>query len=86
MRASAKDHPVDVCFARVVQFAPLVMTAMDEFLTDSTIPAFARSNNGLSMTPGRASGQSTKCWPNTICRPGLQSSSIWMVHYTEPSR
>jgi glutamate-1-semialdehyde 2,1-aminomutase len=88
MRRYRDDHPVDVCFARgTFNSHPYVMTAMDEFLTRLGDPAFRTIYDGLDDTwDGRARRLNEmladKDLPVRVCN----LSSIWMVHYTEPSR
>jgi len=88
MRRFRDDHPADVCFARgTFNSHPYVMTAMDEFLSRLASPNFRAIYNGLEETwNGRA-----KALNNSLANAGLpvrvaNLSSIWMVHYTEPSR
>jgi glutamate-1-semialdehyde 2,1-aminomutase len=88
MRRFRDDRPADVCFARgTFNSHPYVMAAMDEFLTRLESPNFNSVYNGLDETwNGRARELN-----ETLTREGLpvrvaNLSSIWMVHYTEPSR
>ena len=88
MRRFRDDHPADVCFARgTFNSHPYVMTAMDEFLSRLASTNFRAVYNGLDETwNGRA-----KTLNETLANADLpvrvaNLSSIWMVHYTEPSR
>jgi glutamate-1-semialdehyde 2,1-aminomutase len=88
MRRFRRDRPVDVCFARgTFNSHPYVMTAMDEFLTRLDDPAFRSVYDGLDDTWNARAQQLNKILaehdlPVRVCN----LSSIWMVHYTEPSR
>ncbi|MCA6106601.1 aminotransferase class III-fold pyridoxal phosphate-dependent enzyme [Bradyrhizobium cenepequi] len=88
MRRFRDDKPADVCFARgTFNSHPYVMTAMDEFLSRLASPNFRSVYNGLDETwNGRA-----KLLNDRLTAAGLpvrvaNLSSIWTVHYTEPSR
>src|SRR6202045_2216476 len=88
MRRFRDDHPVDICFARgTFNSHPYVMTAMDEFLTRLGDPAFRAIYDGLD-DPWDGSARrlnemlADRDLPVRVCN----LSSIWMVHYTEPSR
>ena len=88
MRRFREDHPVDICFARgTFNSHPYVMTAMDEFLTRLSDPAFGSVYDGLDAGWNARAQQLNdmliaRDLPVRICN----LSSIWMVHYTEPSR
>src|SRR5713101_5313117 len=88
MRRFREDRPVDVCFARgTFNSHPYVMTAMDEFLTRLADPAFRSIYDGLDeLWNARAEKfnemMTERDLPVRVCN----RSSIWMVHYTEPSR
>ena len=88
MRRFRDDRPVDVCFARgTFNSHPYVMTAMDEFLTRLAEPEFRRVYDGLDETWNARARQLNEALaehdlPVRVCN----LSSIWMVHYTEPSR
>ena len=88
MRRFRDDRPADVCFARgTFNSHPYVMTAMDEFLSRLASPNFHAIYNGLDETwNGRANQLNERLAAQN--RPvGVSNlSSIWMVHYTEPSR
>jgi glutamate-1-semialdehyde 2,1-aminomutase len=88
MRRFRDDRPADICFARgTFNSHPYVMTAMDEFLSRLASPNFRQVYDGLDETwNGRA-----KLLNDRLTAEGLpvrlaNLSSIWMVHYTEPSR
>jgi glutamate-1-semialdehyde 2,1-aminomutase len=88
MRRFREDHPVDVCFARgTFNSHPYVMTAMDEFLTRLDDPAFRSIYNGLDDTwDGRVRQLNEMLAEHDLPVRVANLSSIWMVHYTEPSR
>ncbi|HWE78052.1 MAG TPA: aminotransferase class III-fold pyridoxal phosphate-dependent enzyme [Pseudolabrys sp.] len=88
MRRFRDDRPVDVCFARgTFNSHPYVMMAMDEFLTRLADPAFHAVYNGLDEvwdTRARQLNETLAARDLPVRVSNL--SSIWMVHYTEPSR
>jgi glutamate-1-semialdehyde 2,1-aminomutase len=88
MRRFRDDRPVDVCFARgTFNSHPYVMMAMDEFLTRLADPAFRAVYNGLDEvwdTRARQLNETLAARDLPVRVSNL--SSIWMVHYTEPSR
>jgi len=88
MRRFREDHPVDVCFARgTFNSHPYVMTAMDEFLTRLDDPAFRTVYRGLDATwDERARRLNEMLTEHDLPVRVSNLSSIWMVHYTEPSR
>src|ERR1700704_5231057 len=88
MRRFREDHPVDVCFARgTFNSHPYVMTAMDEFLSRLASPNFRAVYNGLDETwNGRAARLNEMLAGHDLPVRVANLSSIWMVHYTEPSR
>src|SRR5258705_1677536 len=88
MRRFREDHPVDVCFARgTFNSHPYVMTAMDEFLKRLADPAFRAVYNGLDDTWNeRARRLNERLAAHDLPVRVCNLSSIWMVHYTEPSR
>jgi glutamate-1-semialdehyde 2,1-aminomutase len=88
MRRFREDHPVDICFARgTFNSHPYVMTAMDEFLTQLGDPAFRTIYSGLDATwDGRARQLNEMLAAHDLPVRVTNLSSIWMVHYTEPSR
>jgi glutamate-1-semialdehyde 2,1-aminomutase len=88
MRRFRDDHPVDICFARgTFNSHPYVMTAMDEFLTRLGDPAFRSIYRGLDDTwDGRARRLNEMLAEQDLPVRVSNLSSIWMVHYTEPSR
>jgi glutamate-1-semialdehyde 2,1-aminomutase len=88
MRRFREDRPVDVCFARgTFNSHPYVMTAMDEFLTRLSDPAFGSVYSGLDDTWNARAQQLNKMLAEHDLPVRVSNlSSIWMVHYTEPSR
>jgi len=88
MRRFRDDRPVDVCFARgTFNSHPYVMTAMDEFLTRLADPAFRAVYNGLDeVWDARARRLNEMLAARDLPVRLSNLSSIWMVHYTEPSR
>ena len=88
MRRFREDHPVDVCFARgTFNSHPYVMTAMDEFLTRLGDPAFRSIYSGLdAIWDERAQRLNQMLAEHDLPVRVGNLSSIWMVHYTEPSR
>jgi glutamate-1-semialdehyde 2,1-aminomutase len=88
MRRFRDDRPVDICFARgTFNSHPYVMLAMDEFLTRLDDPEFGSVYDGLDETWNARARQlnerlAARNLPVRVCN----LSSIWMVHYTEPSR
>jgi glutamate-1-semialdehyde 2,1-aminomutase len=88
MRRFRDDHPADVCFARgTFNSHPYVMTAMDEFLSRLASPNFRSVYNGLDETwNGRAAQLNEALAAQDLPVRLANLSSIWMVHYTTPSR
>src|ERR1700730_14175787 len=88
MRRFREDHPVDICFARgTFNSHPYVMMAMDEFLTRLASPNFNSVYSGLDETwNGRAAQLNDRLASQDLPVRLANLSSIWMVHYTEPSR
>jgi glutamate-1-semialdehyde 2,1-aminomutase len=88
MRRFREDHPVDVCFARgTFNSHPYVMTAMDEFLNRLADPAFRSIYDGLDdIWDERARRLNERLASHDLPVRVCNLSSIWMVHYTEPSR
>jgi glutamate-1-semialdehyde 2,1-aminomutase len=88
MRRFRDDRPADVCFARgTFNSHPYVMTAMDEFLSRLASPNFRSVYNGLDETwNGRAKTLNDRLAAADLPVRVSNLSSIWMVHYTEPSR
>jgi glutamate-1-semialdehyde 2,1-aminomutase len=88
MRRFREDRPVDVCFARgTFNSHPYVMTAMDEFLSRLASANFRSVYTALDETWNKRARQLN----DTLAAQDLpvrvsNLSSIWMVHYTEPSR
>jgi glutamate-1-semialdehyde 2,1-aminomutase len=88
MRRFRDDRPADVCFARgTFNSHPYVMTAMDEFLSRLASPNFNAVYQGLDETwNGRTKALNERLAANDLPVRVSNLSSIWMVHYTEPSR
>ncbi len=88
MRRFRDDSPADICFARgTFNSHPYVMTAMDEFLSRLASPNFRAVYNGLEETwNGRAKALNDRLAAANLPVGVSNLSSIWMVHYTEPSR
>ena len=88
MRRFRDDRPADVCFARgTFNSHPYVMAAMDEFLSRLASPNFRAVYNGLDETwNGRARTLNDRLAAADLPVRVSNFSSIWMVHYTEPSR
>ena len=88
MRRFRDDRPVDVCFARgTFNSHPYVMTAMDEFLSRLASPNFRSVYDGLDeIWNGRAAQLNDALAAQDLPVRVANLSSIWMVHYTEPSR
>ena len=88
MRRFRDDRPVDVCFARgTFNSHPYVMAAMDAFLTRLNEPAVRKLYDGLDETwNARAAQLNQKLAARGLPVRVSNLSSIWMVHYTEPSR
>ena len=88
MRRFRDDAPADICFARgTFNSHPYVMTAMDEFLSRLASPNFRAIYNGLDETwNGRAKQLNDALAGANLPVRVANLSSIWTVHYTEPSR
>jgi glutamate-1-semialdehyde 2,1-aminomutase len=88
MRRFRDDRPADVCFARgTFNSHPYVMAAMDEFLTRLGDPAFRSVYDGLDeVWNARARHLNERLTAANLPVRVSNLSSIWMVHYTEPSR
>jgi glutamate-1-semialdehyde 2,1-aminomutase len=88
MRRFRDDRPADVCFARgTFNSHPYVMTAMDEFLSRLASPNFRSIYGGLDETwNGRAAQLNDRLAAEDLPVRVSNLSSIWMVHYTTPSR
>jgi len=88
MRRFRDDRPVDVCFARgTFNSHPYVMTAMDEFLGRLASPNFRAVYDGLDETwNARARQLNEMLAAQNLPVRVANLSSIWSVHYTEPSR
>jgi glutamate-1-semialdehyde 2,1-aminomutase len=88
MRRFRDDHPADICFARgTFNSHPYVMTAMDEFLNRLADPAFRTVYDGLDDAWNeRAQRLNAMMTAKDLPVRFSNLSSIWMVHYAEPSR
>ena len=88
MRRFRDDRPADICFARgTFNSHPYVMAAMDEFLSRLASPNFRAVYNGLDETwDGRARALNDTLAAASLPARVANLSSIWMVHYAEPSR
>ncbi|WP_213769591.1 aminotransferase class III-fold pyridoxal phosphate-dependent enzyme [Bradyrhizobium sp. dw_78] len=88
MRRFRDDRPADVCFARgTFNSHPYVMTAMDEFLSRLASPNFSSVYNGLDELWNERARQLNERLTSEGLPVGVDNlSSIWTVHYTEPSR
>ncbi|MCW5703623.1 MAG: aminotransferase class III-fold pyridoxal phosphate-dependent enzyme, partial [Bradyrhizobium sp.] len=88
MRRFRADRPADICFARgTFNSHPYVMTAMDEFLTRLADPDFLKVYDGLQERwNARAATLNEMMVAADLPVRVSNLSSIWMVHYTEPSR
>ena len=88
MRRFRDDHPADICFARgTFNSHPYVMTAMDEFLSHLASPNFRCIYDGLDeIWNGRAKQLNDRLMSAGLPVRVANLSSIWTVHYTEPSR
>jgi len=88
MRRFRDDRPADICFARgTFNSHPYVMTAMDEFLSRLASPNFRAVYDGLDETwNGRAKALNDRLAGANLPLRLANLSSIWMVHYAEPSR
>ncbi|MGZ5872671.1 MAG: aminotransferase class III-fold pyridoxal phosphate-dependent enzyme [Bradyrhizobium sp.] len=88
MRRFRDDSPADICFARgTFNSHPYVMTAMDEFLSRLASPNFRAVYDGLDETWNkRAEGLNDRLANADLPVRLSNLSSIWMMHYTEPSR
>jgi glutamate-1-semialdehyde 2,1-aminomutase len=88
MRRYRDDRPADICFARgTFNSHPYVMTAMDEFLSRLASPNFRPIYDGLDeLWNGRARQLNDMLTGNDLPVRLSNLSSIWTVHYTEPSR
>ena len=88
MRRFRDDRPGDVCLARgTFNSHPYVMTAMDEFLSRLASPGFQATYDGLDeIWNGRAKQLNDLLGARDLPARVSNLSSIWMVHYVEPSR
>ena len=88
MRRFRDDRPADICFARgTFNSHPYVMTAMDAFLGRLASPNFNAVYIGLDETwDARAKQLNDRLAAQNLPVRVSNLSSIWMVHYTEPSR
>lgn len=88
MRRFRDDRPADVCFARgTFNSHPYVMTAMDEFLTCLAAPQFRSVYDGLDERwDARARHLNERLTAAGLPVRVGNLSTIWTVHYAEPSR
>jgi glutamate-1-semialdehyde 2,1-aminomutase len=88
MRRFRDDRPADVCLARgTFNSHPYVMAAMDEFLSRLADPNFLSIYDDLDeVWNGRARQLNDLLSARDLPVRVNNLSSIWMVHYTEPSR
>jgi glutamate-1-semialdehyde 2,1-aminomutase len=88
MRRFRNDRPADICFARgTFNSHPYVMTAMDEFLMRLADPAFRKVYDGLDELYNARAGKLNEMMAAADLPVRVSNlSSIWMVHYAEPSR
>ena len=88
MRRFRADRPADICFARgTFNSHPYVMAAMDEFLNRLAAPDFRKIYDGLDeLWNVRAAKLNEMMTAADLPVRVSNLSSIWMVHYTEPSR
>jgi glutamate-1-semialdehyde 2,1-aminomutase len=88
MRRFRDNRPVDVCFARgTFNSHPYVMAAMDEFLTRLGDAAIRSAYEGIDQRwNGRAQQLNAMLAEHDLPVGVSNLSSIWMVHYTGPSR
>jgi glutamate-1-semialdehyde 2,1-aminomutase len=88
MRRFRDNRPGDVCLARgTFNSHPYVMTAMDEFLSRLASPGFQATYDGLDeIWNGRAKQLNDLLGARDLPARVSNLSSIWMVHYVEPSR
>jgi glutamate-1-semialdehyde 2,1-aminomutase len=88
MRRFRDDRPVDVCFARgTFNSHPYIMTAMDEFLRRLACPDFQSIYGGLDETWNERVKKLNDLLSGRDLPVRVSNlSSIWMVHYTKPSR
>ncbi len=88
MRRFRTDRPADICFARgTFNSHPYVMTAMDEFLKRLADPDFRRIYDGLDELWNERAARLNELMTTAALPVRVNNlSSIWMVHYAEPSR
>jgi glutamate-1-semialdehyde 2,1-aminomutase len=88
MRRFRDDRPADICFARgTFNSHPYVMTAMDAFLSRLASPNFRAVYDGLDETWNRrAQALNDRLAAADLPVRLSNLSSIWMMHYVEPSR
>jgi glutamate-1-semialdehyde 2,1-aminomutase len=88
MRRFRDDRPADICFARgTFNSHPYVMTAMDEFLTCFAAPQFRSVYEGLDERwDARARHLNERLTAAGLPVRVGNLSTIWTVHYAEPSR
>ena len=88
MRRFRDDRPADICFARgTFNSHPYVMAAMDEFLTRLAEPACRKAYDGLDEQWNARARKLNEMMTSADLPVRVSNlSSIWMVHYAEPSR
>jgi glutamate-1-semialdehyde 2,1-aminomutase len=88
MRRFRDDRPADVCFARgTFNSHPYVMTAMDEFLSRLASSNFRSIYDGIDdIWNKRVAQLNARLAQQDLPVQVANLSSIWMVHYTVPSR
>jgi glutamate-1-semialdehyde 2,1-aminomutase len=88
MRRFRDDRPADICFARgTFNSHPYVMTAMDAFLSRLESTNFRAIYDGLDETWNKRAAQlNERMAAQALPVRVANLSSIWTVHYTEPSR
>jgi glutamate-1-semialdehyde 2,1-aminomutase len=88
MKRFREDRPADICFARgTFNSHPYVMGAMHEFLKRMESVQFHALYDGLEERwNGRAASLNQRLRDAGIPVQVANLSSIWTVHYTQPSR
>ena len=88
MKRFREDRPVDVCFARgTFNSHPYVMGAMHEFLKKMESDEYRALYTGLDdLWNGRAQRLNQRFRDANLPVQVANLSSIWTLHYTQPSR
>jgi glutamate-1-semialdehyde 2,1-aminomutase len=88
MKRFREDKPVDVCFARgTFNSHPYVMGAMHEFLQKMETDEYSAIYAGLdALWNGRADRLNQRLREAGLPVQLANLSSIWTLHYTQPSR